>query len=106
VFDDALISRGTHSIKFGFAFELMFLNVLADTDPKGRFADLPSFLTNNPTKFQGDIASPLTPRNLRQNIVGVFAGRQAVRKYHRARERASWARATVAQCTLATIEER
>jgi len=74
VYDDASLTRGTHSIKFGSAFERMFLNVVADTDPNGiwRFTDLPSFLTNNPSKFQGGIASTLTPRNLRQNIFGVY----------------------------------
>jgi len=52
----------------------MLLNVLADTDPNGiwKFGDLPGFLTNNPTKFQGGIASTLSPRNLRQNIFGVY----------------------------------
>jgi hypothetical protein len=52
----------------------MMLNVLADTDPNGiwRFTDLGGFLTNNPKKFQGGIASTLSPRNLRQNIVGLY----------------------------------
>src|SRR5882762_9524341 len=34
-YDDALLTKGTHSLKFGFAFERMFLNFLADTDPNG-----------------------------------------------------------------------
>jgi carboxypeptidase family protein/TonB-dependent receptor-like protein len=73
-YDDAFYTKGTHSIRFGAAFERMFLNVIADTDPNGiwRFLDLASFLTNNPTKFQGGIASTLSPRNLRQNIVGLY----------------------------------
>jgi hypothetical protein len=33
---------------------------------------LQGFLTNNPTKFQGGIASTLSPRNLRQNIFGLY----------------------------------
>ncbi|GAC1434947.1 MAG: hypothetical protein NVSMB58_22200 [Terriglobales bacterium] len=74
VYDDAFVTRGAHSIKFGGAFERMFLNVLADTDPNGiwRFTDLNGFLTNNPTKFQGGIASTLSPRNLRQNLFGLY----------------------------------
>jgi len=74
LYDDALLSKGAHSIKVGFAFERMMLNVLADTDPNGiwRFVDLQAFLTNNPSKFQGGIASTLSPRNLRQNIFGVY----------------------------------
>jgi hypothetical protein len=52
----------------------MLLNVIADTDPNGiwAFTDLAGFLTNNPTKFQGGIASTLSPRNLRQNIFGLY----------------------------------
>lgn len=73
-YDDALLTKGRHSIKFGGAFERMMLYVLADTDPNGiwRFGDLAGFLTNNPTKFQGGVASTLSPRNLRQNIVGFY----------------------------------
>jgi hypothetical protein len=74
LYDDAFITQKTHSVRFGVAFERMLLNVLADTDPNGiwRFADLQGFLTNNPTKFQGGIASTLSPRNLRQNIFAVY----------------------------------
>jgi hypothetical protein len=73
-YDDAFYTKGTHSIRFGAAFERMFLNVSAETDPNGiwRFADLTGFLTNNPKKFQGGIASTLSPRNLRQNIFGLY----------------------------------
>ena len=74
LYDDAFWTKGTHSIKFGGAFERMFLNVVADTDPNGIwiFNDLGSFLTNSPHKFQGGIASTLSPRNLRQNIYGLY----------------------------------
>jgi hypothetical protein len=73
-YDDAFFTKGTHSVRFGGAFEHMLLNVTADTDPNGiwRFADLNGFLTNNPTKFQGGMASTLSPRNLRQNIFGLY----------------------------------
>lgn len=73
-YDDAFLTKGTHSLRFGGGFEHMMLNVIADTDPNGiwRFTDLAGFLTNNPTKFQGGIASTLSPRNLRQNIFGVY----------------------------------
>ena len=73
-YDDAFLSRGKHSIKFGGAFEKMLLQVTALTDANGIwfFGDLPSFLNNSPTKFQGGIASSLTPRNLRQSIFGGY----------------------------------
>jgi len=72
-YDDAFLNRGTHSIKFGFAFERMFLQAIALTDPNGiwSFSNLAAFLTNNPNQFQGGVASSLTPRDFRQNI---FAG--------------------------------
>ena len=74
LYDDAFLTKGTHTIKFGGGIERMFMNVVADTDPNGiwRFADLKGFLTNNPTKFQGGIASTLSPRNIRQNIFGLY----------------------------------
>ena len=73
-YDDAFLTKGKHSLKFGGAFERMMLNVIADTDPNGIwiFNDLQSFLTNVPKKFQGGIANTLSPRNLRQNIFGLY----------------------------------
>jgi hypothetical protein len=73
-YDDALFTKGTHSLKLGFAFERMFLNFLADTDPNGiwQFQNVAGFVTNSPTRFQGGVANTLTPRNLRQNIFGVY----------------------------------
>ena len=73
-YDDAFFTKGKHSIRFGAAVEKMMLNVLADTDPNGiwRFGSLQDFLTNVPAKFQGGIASTLSPRNLRQTVFGVY----------------------------------
>ncbi len=73
-YDDAFYTKGTHSIRFGGSVERMLLNVIADTDPNGiwRFGDLSSFLTNSPNKFQGGIASTLSPRNLRQTLFGAY----------------------------------
>jgi outer membrane receptor protein involved in Fe transport len=73
-YDDAFFNHGTHTIKFGFAFERMLMQATALTDPNGIwfFGDLPSFLTNSPTKFQGGVASTLTPRNFRQSIIAGY----------------------------------
>jgi hypothetical protein len=73
-YDDAFFNRGTHALKFGFAFERMLSQATALTDPNGiwTFDDLSVFLQNQPTKFQGGIASSLTPRNFRQNIIGGY----------------------------------
>src|ERR1700687_665395 len=85
LYDDAFITKGTHSIRFGVAFERMMLNVIADTDPNGiwRFGSLSefdqngifkrsTFLQNIPLKFQGGTASTLSPRNLRHNIFATY----------------------------------
>ncbi len=73
-YDDAFWTKGTHSIRFGAAFERDLMNEIADTDPNGiwHFGSLADFLQNNPSKFQGGIASTLSPRNLRQSIFGVY----------------------------------
>jgi len=73
-YDDAFVTKGTHSIKFGVAVERMLLQTTALTDPNGiwNFVNLQSFLTNNPKKFQGGIASSLTPRNIRQTLIGGY----------------------------------
>jgi len=41
-YDDAFVTRGTHSIKFGFAFERMLYNVLEQLSPNGRMNNYPS----------------------------------------------------------------
>jgi hypothetical protein len=73
-YDDAFFNRGTHAVKFGFAFERMLSKATALTDPNGiwTFDNLSVFLQNQPTKFQGGIASSLTPRNFRQNIIAGY----------------------------------
>jgi outer membrane receptor protein involved in Fe transport len=73
-YDDALLSKGAHSLKFGGGVERLSLNQIADTDPNGiwKFGTVQDFLTNNPSKFQGGIASTLSPRNLRNTIYGLY----------------------------------
>src|SRR6202049_2644423 len=73
-YDDAFYTVGKHSIKFGAAFERMKLQVTALTDPNGiwYFNSLTDFLSNTPNKFQGGVASSLTPRNISQSIIGGY----------------------------------
>jgi hypothetical protein len=73
-YDDAFLNKGTHTIKFGAAFERMLLQVQALTDVNGIwiFGDLPSFLQNAPSKFQGGVIGTLTPRNFRQSVIGAY----------------------------------
>lgn len=52
--DDAFLTHGTHSIKFGFAFEYMQYNVLEKLSPNGRMSSYPSlaaFLSNAPDQL-------------------------------------------------------
>src|SRR5579863_8105348 len=52
--DDAFLTRGTHSIKFGFTFEYMQYNVLEQLSPNGRmstYGSLADFLSNTPDQL-------------------------------------------------------
>src|ERR1700730_13543833 len=73
-YDDAFWTKGTHTVKFGAAFERMLLQATALTDANGiwTFKNVKSFLQNAPSKFAGGIASSLSPRNFRQNIFGAY----------------------------------
>ena len=53
VADDAFLTHGTHSIKFGFAFERMRYNVLEQLSPNGRMSgySLTDFLNNAPHRL-------------------------------------------------------
>src|SRR4030088_2298865 len=74
VYDDGLLTRGKHTVKFGVAVEPMRLNIRALSDPNGifKFDSLSNFLQNIPHKFQGGIASTLSPRNLRPTLLGFY----------------------------------
>ncbi|MGB2889523.1 MAG: TonB-dependent receptor [Candidatus Acidiferrales bacterium] len=74
VYDDAFITKGTHSIKFGGAVERMLLQVTAFSDPAGiwNFNTLQDFYANNPKKFNGGLTSTVTPRDLRQTLFGAY----------------------------------
>jgi hypothetical protein len=73
-YDDAFLTRGKHSLKFGFAFERLQNNILALSNPNGlfNFKDVSSFINNTPRRFQAGFATTLTPRNLRQILVGGY----------------------------------
>ena len=73
-YDDAFLTRGTHSLKFGAVFERLQDNVLALSNPNGlfNFGSLTAFLTNSPKKFQAGFTNTLSPRDLRQNLFGAY----------------------------------
>jgi Carboxypeptidase regulatory-like domain/TonB-dependent Receptor Plug Domain len=69
-YDDAFATLGTHSLKFGFAFENIRDNELGKTSPLGQFVfgSVSDFLQDQPTSFNAPIGSGITPRALRQSI--------------------------------------
>ena len=75
-YDDAFLTRGTHSLKFGFAMENMRYNFFQNYNPEGiwRFSSLTTFLTNQPTSLEGGLPDRLNPRALRQTLFGGYPG--------------------------------
>jgi hypothetical protein len=71
-YDDAFLTRGTHSLKFGVAVERMEFNELSAGD-NGVFTfnSLSDFLTNKAKRFQGEL-STTTPRGFRQSLFGGY----------------------------------
>jgi len=74
-YDDAFYTRGTHSLKFGVAFEREQLNqsVLADQSGGFFFGSLHDFLTNQPSRFEAGLPNSIDERGLRQSIFGLYA---------------------------------
>ena len=73
-YDDAFFTRGTHSVKMGFAFENMQYNILEQLSPNGRmntYGTLASFLSNAPKQLNALAPGGSTEVQLRQNL---FAG--------------------------------
>jgi Carboxypeptidase regulatory-like domain/TonB dependent receptor-like, beta-barrel/TonB-dependent Receptor Plug Domain len=73
VYDDAFLTRGTHSIKFGGAFERLQDNDEAVQGADGNFTfKLPNFLTNNPSRFAAALSGTIGERGIRESILGVY----------------------------------
>ncbi len=73
-YDDAFFTRGTHSIKMGFAYENMQYNILEQLSPNGRmntYGTLALFLNNAPHQLNALAPGGSTEVRLRQNL---FAG--------------------------------
>jgi Carboxypeptidase regulatory-like domain len=71
--DDAFLTRGTHAIKFGFAFERMQYNILEQLSPNGRMNgySLAAFLTNAPHQLNALAPGGSFEVGLRESL---FAG--------------------------------
>ncbi|HKV40472.1 MAG TPA: TonB-dependent receptor, partial [Blastocatellia bacterium] len=74
LYDDAFLTTGAHSLKFGLAFERMQHNLETETSPNGafRFGSLVDFLTNQPLNFTGQPPGSLSPRGARQSLFGGY----------------------------------
>jgi outer membrane receptor protein involved in Fe transport len=74
-YDDAFLTRGNHSLKFGFAFEHMQNDEFSGgVPPNGQFnfPSLTGFLLNQPTSVNIDDQSTTRPINVRQSLFGAY----------------------------------
>jgi outer membrane receptor protein involved in Fe transport len=74
-YDDAFLTRGLHTLKFGFGFERDQLNELdltADFHGIFSFGSLSTFLSNQPSRFSGGFPGLAGQRGMRQSIVGAY----------------------------------
>jgi hypothetical protein len=74
VYDDAFLTKGRHSLKFGFGYERDQDNQLVTGDRNGQFAfgSMQKLLTNQPSKIRITPPGLLTERSMRQSIVGAY----------------------------------
>jgi outer membrane receptor protein involved in Fe transport len=72
--DDLSITRGSHSLRTGLAFERIQSNTLETGNTNGTvsFGSLASFLTDQPSSFQATIPGTSIPEGLRQSVVGAY----------------------------------
>jgi hypothetical protein len=74
LYDDAFVTRGSHTFKFGFAFERMQSNNFMHFTQNGRFvfASVQDFLTNNPRAYSVQLPSGESERGLRESLFGGY----------------------------------
>lgn len=74
LYDDAFYTRGTHAIKFGFAFERMQYNILEQLSPNGRMNgySLDAFLTNAPHQLNALAPGGSFEVGLRESLFAAY----------------------------------
>jgi hypothetical protein len=74
IYDDASVTRGSHSFGFGFSMERVQSNDLGSSHQLGqfRFGSVANFLANRPQNFISTTTPFETPRGFRQSIFGVY----------------------------------
>lgn len=73
-YDDVNWTHGAHSIKFGGGVEREQYNPIAFQNPGGRwkFSSLANFLTGVPISFEAGFPNFISPREMRQTILGGY----------------------------------
>jgi hypothetical protein len=74
LYDDAFLTKGTHAVKIGFAFERMQYNILEQLSPNGRmnnYSSLAAFLSNAPDQLNALAPGGSFEVGLRESL---FAG--------------------------------
>jgi hypothetical protein len=73
-YDDASVTRGHHSLRFGGGVERMDLNSSAFNIPNGifTFGPLANFLLNRPSRFEGILGNIQPPSGVRQSLFGAY----------------------------------
>ena len=75
-YDDAFLTKGIHSLKFGFAVERIEANAFSSGSGGGKFqfGSLTDFLTDVPQSFEveGFVPSQRTERGFRQSVFGAY----------------------------------
>lgn len=73
-YDDLFLTKGIHSLKIGFAGERQQLNEFQLSAAGGlfKFGSLTNFLTDQPKSFVAALPGHLSPRGLRQTILGGY----------------------------------
>lgn len=74
-YDDAFLTRGDHSLKFGAGVERMQLNdrLLSNQNGQFTFGSLTTFLTNKPSRYDSGDPVSLAVDGLRQTLFGAYA---------------------------------
>jgi hypothetical protein len=76
VYDDAFVTKGLHTFKFGGGFEQDQLNQVTLTATflgQFTFKSLANFINNQPSRFAGSLPNLISPRYMRASIVGAYA---------------------------------
>jgi hypothetical protein len=72
-YDDAVLTRGVHSLKFGAGLENIRSNVLGGRGTGDwAFGSLKNFLINQPLSFQASKLNTVVPRDVRSTIFGAY----------------------------------